>query len=645
PIPIPTKPSTSKPQKKHKPKRKHTKEPKVSPTESQAEHNVPLPSPSHDPLPSGKDSLKLKELIYLCTNLSNKVLDLESEVIDIKSTYKAKIEKLESRKVQAEAYNLDLDHQEKVLSMLDVNDEEHAGIEEVVEVVTAAKLITEPLKRQVQINLDEEVARQLKAELNADINWNAMIEQVKRSERLTNALEAVVAALGILSPNSLWTASSPSFFRGTTKLWQMIAVAILQLNCSQAVFLGLKQWRMPSSLDSSSFLEHSLRLDHSLLPTIFWAKVVNTAWVLVTKPHNKTPYELIIGRPPSISFMRPFGCLITILNTLDPLGKFDRKAEEGFLVEYSVTSKAFRSSDDKAGDITANDDAGKEKVQEPVSEYDQTLKNVLERMMNQEKKATKKLDDRIQVQMSIDEELARKLHEEKLARFNAEQEAIDIARKEKVVVEVDQAHDIDWSDPAVIRYHTLQNRPRSVAEIHSFVPMNSELEVQRSKRKVQEVDRQFIEEENGKKSDESSKPTRKKTLAWKRAGGNDSQESVKKQKLEDNTEKKELKAYLDIVSEDEFVMEVESLATKQDVMDLHRLVEERYTITSPEGYDLMLWGDLKTLFEPDGKQIRGKKKSFIVLCLSWLGKLEKIIYFGDRGGFEPHSFQNRLKVL
>nr|GEU78276.1 retrovirus-related Pol polyprotein from transposon TNT 1-94 [Tanacetum cinerariifolium] len=64
--------------------------------------------------------------------------------------------------------------------------------------------------------------------------------------------------------------------------------------------------------------------------------------VLVTKPHNKKPYELIIGRPPSISFMRPFGCLVTILITLDPLGKFDGKAKKGFLVGYSVTSKAFR---------------------------------------------------------------------------------------------------------------------------------------------------------------------------------------------------------------------------------------------------------------------------------------------------------------
>ncbi|GKD57066.1 putative ribonuclease H-like domain-containing protein [Tanacetum coccineum] len=40
--------------------------------------------------------------------------------------------------------------------------------------------------------------------------------------------------------------------------------------------------------------------------------------------------------------MRPFGCPVTILNTLDPLGKFDGKAEEGFLVGYSVNSKAFR---------------------------------------------------------------------------------------------------------------------------------------------------------------------------------------------------------------------------------------------------------------------------------------------------------------
>ncbi|GJW87059.1 putative ribonuclease H-like domain-containing protein [Tanacetum coccineum] len=90
-------------------------------------------------------------------------------------------------------------------------------------------------------------------------------------------------------------------------------------------------------------------LADSLLPTTFWAEAVSTACyvqnrVLVTKPHNKTPYELLHGRPPSICFMRPFGCLVIILNTLDPLGKFDEKADEGFSVGNSINSKAFRVS-------------------------------------------------------------------------------------------------------------------------------------------------------------------------------------------------------------------------------------------------------------------------------------------------------------
>nr|GEZ03715.1 ribonuclease H-like domain-containing protein [Tanacetum cinerariifolium] len=84
-----------------------------------------------------------------------------------------------------------------------------------------------------------------------------------------------------------------------------------------------------------------------LLPIPFWAKTVNTACyvqnrVLVTKPHDKTRYELLHGRTPSIGFMRPFGCPVTILNTLDSLGKFKGKVDEGFLVRYSVNIKAFR---------------------------------------------------------------------------------------------------------------------------------------------------------------------------------------------------------------------------------------------------------------------------------------------------------------
>ncbi|GJU44130.1 putative ribonuclease H-like domain-containing protein [Tanacetum coccineum] len=87
-------------------------------------------------------------------------------------------------------------------------------------------------------------------------------------------------------------------------------------------------------------------LADSKLPTTFWAEADNTAYyvqnrMLVIKPHNKTPYELFLGRKPALSFMRPFGCPFTILNSLDHLGKFDGKADEGFFVGYSTNSKAY----------------------------------------------------------------------------------------------------------------------------------------------------------------------------------------------------------------------------------------------------------------------------------------------------------------
>ncbi|GJR96531.1 putative ribonuclease H-like domain-containing protein [Tanacetum coccineum] len=88
-------------------------------------------------------------------------------------------------------------------------------------------------------------------------------------------------------------------------------------------------------------------LADSKLPTTFWAEAVNTACyvqnsVLVIKPHNKTTYELFLGRKPALGFMRPFRCTITILNTIDHLGKFDGKVDEGFFHGYSINSKAFR---------------------------------------------------------------------------------------------------------------------------------------------------------------------------------------------------------------------------------------------------------------------------------------------------------------
>nr|GFB38297.1 retrovirus-related Pol polyprotein from transposon TNT 1-94 [Tanacetum cinerariifolium] len=109
-------------------------------------------------------------------------------------------------------------------------------------------------------------------------------------------------------------------------------------------------------------------LADSKLPTTFWAKAVNTACyvqnrVLVVKPHFKTPYELFKGRSPALSFMRPFGCHIIILNTLDQLGKsdgksdewiFDGKSDEGIFVGYSIISIAFRVNNTNTRKVEEN---------------------------------------------------------------------------------------------------------------------------------------------------------------------------------------------------------------------------------------------------------------------------------------------------
>ncbi|GKD37074.1 putative ribonuclease H-like domain-containing protein, partial [Tanacetum coccineum] len=88
-------------------------------------------------------------------------------------------------------------------------------------------------------------------------------------------------------------------------------------------------------------------LADSKLPTMFWTEAVRTACyvlnrVLVTSPHNKTPYALLTRNIPSVSHFKPFGCHVTILNTSDHLGKFDGKADEGYIVGYSASNRAYK---------------------------------------------------------------------------------------------------------------------------------------------------------------------------------------------------------------------------------------------------------------------------------------------------------------
>nr|GEU50537.1 hypothetical protein [Tanacetum cinerariifolium] len=161
-------------------------------------------------------------------------------------------------------------------------------------------------------------------------------------------------------------------------------------------------------------------LADSFLPTRFWAETVNTACyvlnrVLVTKPQNKIPYELLTGTQPIISYLRPFGCHVTILNTIDQLGKLDGKSDLGFLVGYSLNSP--KEANNSAG-TQVIDDQGEnseeidlhdkhfvlpiwfaysttvkssgdkfKKNKKPVSQVEQIFQEELEKLKRQEKEA------------------------------------------------------------------------------------------------------------------------------------------------------------------------------------------------------------------------------------------------------------------
>ncbi|GJW49935.1 hypothetical protein Tco_0091286 [Tanacetum coccineum] len=100
-------PSSSQPQKKHKPrkpKKKDTQIPQSSvPSDNVAEEAINkenVPTHSNNQLLSGEDRLKLKELMALCTNLQNRVLDLEhtktTQALEINSL-KRRVKKLEKK--------------------------------------------------------------------------------------------------------------------------------------------------------------------------------------------------------------------------------------------------------------------------------------------------------------------------------------------------------------------------------------------------------------------------------------------------------------------------------------------------------------------------------------------------------------------
>ncbi|GJV72205.1 hypothetical protein Tco_1492200 [Tanacetum coccineum] len=87
----------------------------------------------------------------------------------------------------------------------------------------------------------------------------------------------------------------------------------------------------------------------------------------------------------------------------------------------------------------------------------------------------------------------------------------------------------------------------------------------------------------------------------KRAGEELEQESTKKQKVDEDKDTSELQSLIEVIAdEEEVTIDDIPLAVKSpNLEDLYKLVKAKYKSTRPvEDLDLLLWGDLKTMFEP-----------------------------------------------
>ncbi len=94
----------------------------------------------------------------------------------------------------------------------------------------------------------------------------------------------------------------------------------------------------------------------------FWAEVGNTACHTTNRLylHNlvkKTPYELLTGNKPNVSYFRAFEIKCYVLHKRSKSSKFAPKVYEGFLLSYDSNSRAYHIFNKNSGCVETTCDA------------------------------------------------------------------------------------------------------------------------------------------------------------------------------------------------------------------------------------------------------------------------------------------------
>ncbi|GKA07485.1 hypothetical protein Tco_0686709 [Tanacetum coccineum] len=540
-------------------------------------------------LGSGEDNMKLNELMGICTKLSGMVLTLENiktaqdlEIINLKK----RVKKLE-RKKKARTPQL----KRRLFKVrIESSDEKSLGDHE-------------DASKQGRNDIDQD----------EDISW--FQEDAETQGRyshdidITNAEPVTTASALITTAGVFFSIAKPSTPSATTTLIEDEDLTIAQ------TLMKMKSEKSKEKLKEKT-KEKGVSSETAIKPT---------RGVTMQEPSESGIRKTV--PPPQY----------------DPKDKGKAK-----MIEHEKPLK-------RKDQILVDEDIAQRLQEELQAELEEE-----ERLARKkEEEANLISSDNTQAMMEADYELAQRLQAEEQRELTIEERSklfVELMDKRKKHFAKLRAEEIRRKPPTkaqkrnqmctylknMANYKHSQLKNKSFKEIQmlfdntmkwvdSFVPMDSEV-VKGSKSQA-----------------EGSKKRTRKEL---------DEESVKRQKLEDDAEKAELKACLEIVPDDDSAVNVESLATKypivdwkthilaedkmyyqiiradgsakfykifsamlddfdrQDVLDLYRLVKERFETTSPEGYDRLLWGDLITLFEPSEEDEIWKAQQDYTL-ISW----------------------------
>ncbi|GJT08896.1 hypothetical protein Tco_0843358 [Tanacetum coccineum] len=220
-------------------------------------------------------------------------------------------------------------------------------------------------------------------------------------------------------------------------------------------------------------------------------------------------------------------------------------------------------------------------------------------------------EEAIRLQEQIDEEERKRIARD--AEITKQlQEEYDKVGKKEVVTEVDIAHVIDWDDPAVIRYHALQNRPRFVAEVRKnmMVYLKNQGGYKMKDFKVMSYDdiRPIFEKLNqmviivpDEGINVEALQTKYPIIRWE-VHSNDTMQFWKIIRVSNHTEVYQV--FEDMLKNFD----------RDGLIKLWSLVQERYNSTGlTEDKEIELWVELKMLFEPNAENLLELQKYCLFL--------------------------------